>query len=184
MKLIIFGPPGSGKSTIAKMFRLVYISSGKIFRYELKQKTKLGIEAYKKYWGKGNLVPDNITLKIITKVIKRARNNFIIDGFPRTIKQAQELTKVCDIDYVIVLEVPYNFLKERLLKRAKIEGRRDDTPETIKQRFKVYKKQTEPVLKYYKDKIIKINANRKPKNIEKEIVKILKNANRSFKAKS
>ena len=114
MKLIIFGPPGSGKGTqsklLAKELKLKHISTGEIFRDELKRKTKLGIEVHEKYWGKGKLVPDNVTMKIIKNKIKNIKVGFIADGFPRTISQAKELDKFCKIDYVIVLDVPFHTL--------------------------------------------------------------------------
>ncbi len=186
MKLIIFGPPGSGKGTQAKLLakdlNLKHISTGEIFREEYKNKTKLGLEAYEKYWGKGNLVPDDITINILKNKLKNIKDGFILDGFPRTIKQAEELDKFCNIDKVIVLDVPYHTLKARLLKRAKIEGRSDDTLEIIKKRFKSYRELTAPLLKYYKNKIILADGDNKAENIEKDILKILKH-DRSSKIK-
>lgn len=186
MKLIIFGAPGAGKGTqakiLAKDLNLKHISTGEIFREEYKNKTKLGLEAYEKYWGKGNLVPDDITTKLVENTLKVVKDDFILDGFPRTIKQAEELSKICKINHVLVLDVPFHILKSRLLNRAKIEGRSDDTPETIKNRFKVYREQTAPLLKYYKDKIILIDGDNKAEDIKKDILKILKN-DRSSKIK-
>ena len=187
MKLIIFGAPGAGKGTQAKILaerlKLRHISTGEIFREELKNKTKLGIKAYENYWGKGVLVPDDVTIKILKNAIKNIKDGFILDGFPRTIEQAKALDKITKIDSVIVLDVPYHTLKSRLLKRAEIEGRSDDTPETIEKRFKVYREQTAPLVKHYKDKIILIEGDRNPEEIEREIVGILKNANRNSKTK-
>ena len=188
MKIIIFGPPGSGKGTQAKLLvkdlKLKHISTGEIFRDELKRKTKLGVIAYEKYWGKGNLVPDDITINILKNALKNIKDGFVLDGFPRTIEQAKTLDKICKIDYVIVLDVPFHTLKNRLLNRAKIEGRKDDNTETIKQRFKAYREQTFPLLSYYKEKIILVDADRSPEGIEKSIVRILKNGNRGSKTKS
>lgn len=188
MRIIIFGPPGSGKGTQARLlagdFGLKHISTGEIFRDELKKKTKAGIEAYGKYLSRGNLVPDDLTFEIFKNALQNTKDNFILDGFPRTINQAKEADNICKIDYVIVLDVPFHTLKSRLLKRAKIEGRSDDTPETIRKRFKVYREQTAPLLEYYRDKIILIDGDRDADNIEKELIKILKNENRNTKIKS
>lgn len=185
MKLIIFGPPGSGKGTQAKLlckdFKVKHISTGEIFRYEYNKKTKLGIEAHDKYWEKGNLCPDEITNKIIIKNLPK--DNYLLDGYPRTIEQGKFLDKYNKPNFVIVLDVPYHILKARLLNRAKIEGRSDDNLETIKERFKVHRKQTQQLLNYYKDRIILINGDRKIEEIEKDIIENIKNANRSSKIK-
>ena len=175
MKLIILGAPGSGKGTQAKLLakdlKLKHISTGDLFREEYKKETKLGIEAHK-YWGKGNLVPEDITKDLILKNLPK--NNYLLDGYPRTIYQAKFLDENFTPDFIIVLDVPFHTLKFRLLRRAKIEGRSDDTEEIIKERFKVYRKQTSPLLKYYKDKIILVDGDRKIEEIEKELIPILK----------
>ncbi len=166
MKLIIFGPPGSGKGTIATLLKnslkLQHLSTGEIFREELKRKTRLGKEAHDKYWKQGKLVPDKIVINIVKNKLKKIKDNFILDGFPRTKNQAKELDNFSPIDQVIVLDVPYHVLKTRLLRRAKLEGREDDNEETIKERFKVYRQESEPLLKHYKNKILLVDADHTP----------------------
>ena len=102
------------------------------------------------------------------------KNNFITDGYPRRVREAEFLDSIRKIDKVIFLDVPFHVLKTRLLKRAKIEGRDDDNIDTIKHRFKVYREETQPVLKYYKNKILLIDGDNTPETIEKELLKLLK----------
>src|SRR3989338_146706 len=106
MKLIIFGPPGAGKGTqadsISKRYNIEHISTGEIFRDAADKRTKFGIEAKEKYWSKGKLVPDNITIKIVEEKLRSVKN-YIFDGFPRTLKQAKELNKLSKPEIVISL---------------------------------------------------------------------------------
>lgn len=174
MKIIILGPPGTGKGTQAKLIAermsLKHISTGEIFRSELERKTKLGLEAYS-YWGSGNLVPDDVTIGLVKKNLPS--DNFILDGFPRNVYQAKELDKDVNLDYIINIESDKKVIIERLLKRAKIEGRKDDTPEIIENRFKVYEKETKPILKYYERKILNIDGYGTPEEVYKRILKVL-----------
>ncbi|HLC85949.1 MAG TPA: nucleoside monophosphate kinase [Candidatus Nanoarchaeia archaeon] len=183
MKLIILGPPGSGKGTQARLLKrdlkLKHISSD-ILRNEIKKKTKLG-KIFEKYINRGDLVPDHLINPLIKKHIPK--DNFIIDGYPRRVGEAKYLDNYCRPDHVIFLDVPKNALIKRLLKRAKIEGRKDDTLDIIKERFRVYEKETKPVIKHYKNKMIKITGNKKPEIVEKELLKILNNENRNSKTK-
>ena len=184
MSFILFGPPGSGKGTQAKLLskdlKVKHISTGEIFRKEYKERTKLGIKAHE-YWSKGNLCTDEITNKLI--IDNLPKENYLLDGYPRNLSQAILLDKANKPDFVIVLDVPYHILKLRLLKRAKIEGRSDDNPETIMNRFKIHRKQTQPLLSYYKNKIVLVDGDQKVEDIEKDIIKGIKNANRSSKIK-
>ena len=175
MKIIILGPPGTGKGTqakiIAKEFKLQHISTGQIFRTEFEKKSKLGLEG-QKYWGSGNLVPDEITIGLVKNNLPS--NNFILDGFPRNVKQAQKLSKMTKIDYVLNIQSDKDIIIKRLLGRAKLEGRKDDTPEVIENRFKVYEKETKPLLEFYKKEIANIDGNGRPEDIFRNVKKILK----------
>ena len=157
--IIIFGPPGSGKGTqsgrIAEKFNVKHISTGDILRSEVKQNTELGKQA-QALMEKGELVPDDLLIKILHSTIEKNAGvaGFIFDGFPRTLVQAEALDDLMNsindsIDVVVSLDVPDNEVVDRLLKRAEIEGRKDDNQETIKNRLKVYKEQTAPLLAYY-----------------------------------
>jgi len=178
MKLIIFGPPGAGKGTqadsISKRYNIEHISTGEIFRDAADKRTKFGIEAKEKYWSKGKLVPDNITIKIVEEKLRSVKN-YIFDGFPRTLKQAKELNKLSKPEIVISLTVPDDVLKIRLLKRAGFEGRSDDSLDIIENRIIIYNKQTKPLLEFYKKEniLISIDGNRSIEFISKDIFKIL-----------
>ena len=168
--LIIFGPPGSGKGTqsahIANKYNLAHISTGDIFRGEIKNETELGLKV-KGLIEKGELVPDELLIDILKSAISKFENvdGFIFDGFPRTIPQARDLDEVMDemsdyINVVLALDVSDEEVIARLLKRAQLEGRKDDTEEVITNRLSIYKEQTEPLLEYYakRDKLKMIHG--------------------------
>lgn len=177
MKIIIFGPPGAGKGTQAKILaeklKLEYISTGDIFREEIKNKTKIGLQI-KDIIARGDYVSDELTLEVLKKNIKKFEDNFILDGFPRTSNQARALDNIIKIDKVIVLDVPYHLIKSRLLRRSGIEGREDDTEETIKNRFKTYREKTGPLLKYYENKLILVDGDQPIEEIQRFLIEKLK----------
>jgi len=168
--LILFGPPGSGKGTqsmkIAEKYGLEHISTGEIFRYEIKNKTKIGLKV-KNIIESGELVTDELLLEILQNELKKHKDikGFIFDGYPRTLVQAGHLDQLMEemnmkISYVISLDVHDDELISRLLLRAKETNRSDDTEEVIKQRLVVYNSQTKPLIDYYskQKKLLKIHG--------------------------
>lgn len=159
--LVIFGPPGSGKGTqsakIAEKYNLAHISTGDIFRSEIKNKTELGLKV-QGIIEKGELVPDELLVELLENAMKKYKNieGYIFDGFPRTIQQARDLDlllkKSIDcVSLVLALEVDEEEIIQRLLKRAKEQGRKDDTEDVIRNRLEVYNKQTRPLIEYYNE---------------------------------
>ena len=187
MKLILFGPPGAGKGTQAKIlinkYNIVQISTGDMLREEVKSETKLG-QAAKLIMDKGDLVSDEIIISMIGKRISKpdCENGFIFDGFPRTLQQAIELDNILDkldinIDKVIEINVNEDILLKRITNRA-LESetiRDDDNSEILKNRIIVYKKDTLPVLEYYKNlnKLYSVDGMQNIEGVSKDIQKIL-----------
>ncbi len=171
INFIIFGAPGAGKGTqakkIADIHQLQHLSTGDLFRKEIKNKTELGIEA-QNYSSKGELVPDSLVIEILKKEIEKhpESSGFIFDGFPRNLNQAQELDKMLKekdtkIQAVLALEVPNEELIRRIKDRAKDSKRIDDqNEEIINNRLKIYKEDTQPLLNYYQEqnKVHNING--------------------------
>lgn len=160
--IVLFGPPGAGKGTQAEFLKtkydLIHISTGDVFRYNIKNETELGILA-KSYMDHGNLVPDEVTIEMLKAEVDRNpdANGFIFDGFPRTESQAESLDlflaqKQSGINGMIALEVPENLLVERLLNRGKTSGRSDDQDEKkIRNRFNEYESKTAILKNYYQN---------------------------------
>ncbi|HPE34041.1 MAG TPA: adenylate kinase [Bacteroidales bacterium] len=170
LNLILFGPPGSGKGTqslkIAEKFNLAHISTGDIFRSEIKNKTELGIKV-QSIIEKGDLVPDPLLIEILENALNqlKGKSGYIFDGFPRTHQQAKDLDIMLEkrndsISLVIALDVDQNEVVKRLLNRAQLEGRKDDTEEVILNRMEVYQNQTAPLISYYKKqgKFVQVNG--------------------------
>ncbi|MCC5814111.1 MAG: adenylate kinase [Leptospira sp.] len=184
-KLIFMGPPGAGKGTqaetIKEKFKIPQISTGEILREAVKNSTPMGLEA-KKFMDAGDLVPDVVVIGIIKDRLAEpdCSKGFILDGFPRTVEQAEALGKILretkmDLDAVVNLAVPDQELVNRLLSRAKIEGRADDNEETIKNRLKNYNDKTFPLIDYYrKEGILKeVNGVGSMEEITMEILSVL-----------
>jgi len=158
--IVLFGPPGAGKGTQATLlkekYNLIHISTGDVFRFNIKNKTELGLLA-KTYMDKGDLVPDEVTIEMLKAEVNKNEdaNGFIFDGFPRTNSQAEALDtflaeKEAKINGMVALEVPEDLLVERLLERGKTSGRSDDTDEEkIRNRFNEYNTKTAVLKDYY-----------------------------------
>ena len=160
INLVLFGKPGAGKGTQAAFlkatFNLVHISTGDLFRYNIKNKTALGQQA-QSFMDKGDLVPDRVTIEMLEAEVDRnpEAKGFIFDGFPRTKAQAQALdvfieAKNMKINATIALEANDDILVKRLLERGETSGRSDDQDESkIRNRFDEYKLKTAPLKDYY-----------------------------------
>jgi adenylate kinase len=160
LNLILFGPPGSGKGTqaekLVEKYGLIHISTGDLFRYEMKNDTELGLRA-KEYMAKGELVPDEVTVGMLRNRVEKSLDarGFIFDGFPRTIPQAEALDALLaehgtSISGLVALDVPDEEIIDRILSRGKTSGRPDDNDtDIIKNRILVYRGETEPVYDYF-----------------------------------
>ncbi len=162
MRIVFLGPPGSGKGTQAKLLGerlgLPAISTGEILREAVREKTALGQKA-QAVMERGELVSDDLILALIGERIgaRDARAGFILDGFPRTLAQARAFGTMLAgngdaLSAVLNFSVPERELTERMLGRAKAEGRTDDQPETIRERLRVYREKTEPLVGFYRDR--------------------------------
>jgi adenylate kinase len=160
MITILFGPPGGGKGTqahyITQRFGLPHVSTGEMLRKEADKGTDLGNEVAP-IMAEGELVPDDLIVRVIESRLAEpdATQGVLLDGFPRTVPQAQALDAMLRrkgraVDLVLCLDVPEPVLKERLLGRAREEGRADDNLETIENRLVVYRRDTAPVLEHYR----------------------------------
>ncbi len=205
MNLILLGAPGAGKGTqavkIAEEYKIPHISTGDIFRKNIKEQTELGKLA-KTYIDKGELVPDEVTIAIVADRLKAAdcANGWLLDGFPRTVAQAEALAGFAKVDTVINIDIDLQLLLRRLTGRrvcgdcgesyhvdmldgrmicAKCKGalyqRDDDTEETVQSRLDVYVKQTSPLISYYSDQNIlkNVNGNDSIENVFAEIKRVL-----------
>ncbi|XP_056444277.1 GTP:AMP phosphotransferase AK3, mitochondrial [Gadus chalcogrammus] len=182
-RAVVMGPPGSGKGTVSsritKTFGLKHLSSGDLLRANIESKTELGL-LMKSCIDQGQLVPDDVISRLILSDLRKMGNSsWLLDGFPRTVSQAEALDGVYSVDTVINLDVPFQTIKERLTSRwthlpsgrvyntdfnpPKVAGvddvtgeplvqRDDDTPDTVTRRLKAYQTQTEPVLEYFRSK--------------------------------
>ena len=154
------GPPGAGKGTQAKVLAarlgVPAVSTGDIFRAHVAEGTPLGLEA-QRYMDAGDYVPDEVTNAMVRERLSEddARSGFLLDGYPRTLAQVEELDRMLgddSIDAVVVLTADEEELVQRLLRRAHIEGRTDDTEQVIRRRQELFREQTAPLLAVYEDR--------------------------------
>ena len=160
MNVVIFGAPGSGKGTqsekLIEKYGLHHISTGEVLRDHIARKTPIG-QIAKTYINQGQLIPDSLMIRILEEIIDnepKAKEGVILDGFPRTIPQAEALNRFMarrgdEIHHVIGLEVPEEELVDRMIKRGQQTGRADDNLETIQNRLQVYHESTTPLRDFY-----------------------------------
>jgi adenylate kinase len=188
--IILVGPPGAGKGTQAKLLEealgLPQVSTGDLFRFNLKNETELGKLA-QTYMDRGELVPDEVTVAMVEDRLSKSdcAGGAILDGFPRTLAQAKALDELLaalggKIDIVPSIEVPQDVLVERLLNRAALEGRADDNEETIRTRMQVYEDQTKPLLDYYGQKglVVPVNGQQTIEGVQSDLIKVIAEATR------
>ncbi|SDE31004.1 adenylate kinase [Rhodococcus tukisamuensis] len=164
MRLVLLGPPGAGKGTqaaiLSEKLGVPAISTGDLFRANIGQQTALGLEA-KKYMDAGDLVPSEITNNMVKARVAEpdAVNGFLLDGFPRTVDQALALEKIladldAKLDGVLAFDVADDVVVERMLAR----GRADDTEDVIRNRMRVYREETAPLLDHYAGTVVTVDA--------------------------
>ncbi len=184
MKLILFGPPGAGKGTqanfIADKYNVSHISTGDVLREAVKNQTEVGLHA-KSFMDNGELVPDSVVIEIIKqKLTSLGEMKFMLDGFPRTVPQAEALDGMLNglgvnLDVVVFLDVDDEEVVERIMKRQELENRQDDSEDVVRNRLKVYREQTSPLGEYYNQKGIleKIDGIGTIEDISKRINEVL-----------
>lgn len=205
MNVILLGAPGAGKGTqakrLAEKYDIPHVSTGDIFRANIKNQTAIGVVA-KSYIDKGQLVPDEVTVEIVKQRLNEpdCQKGYLLDGFPRNVYQAEELDKISNVEKVIDIDVDLNKLLKRITGRrvcacgesyhvdflegktecarcgGKLYQRADDNEATVKERLSVYQKQTAPLIDYYKKagKLVVIDGDKAIDEVFEEIVNKLK----------
>jgi adenylate kinase len=182
MKLLLIGPPGSGKGTqgqlLSDRFGLVHIAAGDLLRAEVEAGTPIGKQV-SEYLDNGELVPDEVIIDLLMPVVVKsvAGNGYVLDGFPRSVGQALVARGMAEEagatpDAVIYLEASTDELVRRILERAKVEGRSDDTEEIIQNRLAVFDEATKPLIEYYRARglLRVIDANQTEEQVAEHIL--------------
>ena len=188
MNVLILGPQGAGKGTqakrIASEYGIPHVATGEILRRAMAEGTPLG-RRVEPIYDAGLLVPDDLMVGLIRERLAEpdTEAGFVLDGFPRTMAQAEALDAMLreigkDIDVVFVLQVPEEVSIARLLRRAQIESRTDDTPESIATRLALYRSETEPLVEHYraKGKVVGVHGDRSENEVFAEIQQVLEQA--------
>lgn len=192
MRLLLIGAPGAGKGTqaqrIADHFGLVHISSGDLLREHVAKQTALG-QAAQAYMARGDLVPDALVLDMLRKpvIAAAAAGGYVLDGFPRTVEQAEAGYDVAkdlgvSVQLAVYLEVPREELVERIVQRGLTSGRSDDTREVVERRLEVYETHTRPLLDYYRtrERLLTVNGNRPVDEVTWSVVVQLQRAQKAL----
>jgi adenylate kinase len=192
MRLLLIGPPGSGKGTqavrVAEHFRVAHISSGDLLRRHVKEGTSIG-RSVQEYVQRGDLVPDGIVMDILRKPVVQAseQGGYVLDGFPRTVEQAEAAYLVArdlgvTVQVAVHLDVPRQELVRRVLARGAETGRADDTEEVINHRLEVYDEKTLPMLDYYarREKLVTVNGARPVDEVTWSIIVQLQRAKKQL----
>jgi adenylate kinase len=177
------GPQGAGKGTQAKRisaeYEIPHIATGDLYRAAISSGSELG-RRVEPLLAEGKLVPDEITIPLIRDELLKAENGFVLDGYPRTIKQAEALDALLEeidqpLAITLLLQLEDEVARERLNKRAKLEGRADDLPDAIDKRLATYHKETEPVVQHYltTGKLVQVHAERPIEDVWAEISDVL-----------
>lgn len=185
IRILLIGPPGAGKGTqaalLAQHFGIPAISTGDIFRENVRNETPLGLEA-KAFMDRGEYVPDSLTNELVRDRLNQedAVAGFLLDGYPRTIDQVEELDDILEetekkLDVVVQLTADSEELLRRLSGRAQEQGRSDDTPEVIKRRLDVYEEQTAPLIDIYASRslVAKVNGLGEIADVTNRIIEVL-----------
>jgi adenylate kinase len=188
VNILLLGPQGSGKGTQAKRISEAYgiphIASGDMLRAAMAAETELG-RRVKPIYDRGDLVPDELMIELIRERLGQddTENGFALDGFPRTLPQAEALDPMLreigkELTVVFVLQLPDEVCIERLTKRAQLEGRVDDTPEAIAKRLEIYRRETEPLIEWYRirSNVVTVHAERSVNEVFAEIQQALEQA--------
>jgi adenylate kinase len=183
--ILLLGPQGAGKGTqgklIAAEYAIPHVATGDMLRVAMAAGTELGRQV-KPIYDSGRLVPDELMIALIRERLgeEDAREGFVLDGFPRTMAQAEALEEMLheigrDLDVVFELQVPDDVGRERMLKRAAEEGRTDDTPEAIDERLRLYHEETKPLIEYYRSRrnLVGIHGDRPVSQVFSEIQQTL-----------